>query len=159
MEAAATRELVRFLIGGRRYALPAEVVREVIPMVEPTPMPSWPERALGLLELRGELFPLVDLSDVLGLPPLAVSTSQYILVVVAPERLWGVVVDAVESVSSAPVVLPKELTASPFLDTAALSLGVVPDETGAWVVLAPAKLFDALDVPAHSESVVAPRAG
>jgi len=147
MAPSAPQDLVRFRISGRRYALPAAVVREVIQMVEPTPIPSWPARALGLMELRGELFPLVDLSDVLGLAPLAVSAAQFILVVLAPDRTWGVVVDVVDSVVSVPVEPPLALSASRLLDTAALSLGVVVDEQGPWVVLAPELLFAALEVP------------
>lgn len=148
MDPGALHELVRFTLGGRRYALASDVVREVLPMVAPTPMPSWPARALGLMELRGEPFPLVDLSDVLGAPPLPVSLSQFILVVRAPTRTWGVVVDGVHAVGPARVTPPSQLSDLPYLDASALSLGIVPDEAGPWLVLAPARLFDALEVPA-----------
>ena len=95
--------LLLFEIEQKRYALPAEEVVEILPIFEPTPMPTWPANALGIINVRGELLPLVDVAPLLGRPPLTIRASTLIVVVTAFGRRWGIVVDAVYEVSNGQV--------------------------------------------------------
>lgn len=103
MVAAELPELVFMRIGARRFAVPAAVAREVLPLVEASPMPGWPLHALGSIDVRSQLMPLLDVSAGLGLPPLLLHPSQRIVVVAAGGRACGIVVDEVEAVRAAQV--------------------------------------------------------
>jgi purine-binding chemotaxis protein CheW len=55
-------QVVIFTLGAEAYAVPIGVVREVVPWTPPTPVPEAPPTTLGVLDLRGEILPVVDLS-------------------------------------------------------------------------------------------------
>lgn len=50
-----------FTLGRESYGIPALQVREIIRHSGRTPVPAMPEHAEGVLDLRGELIPLLDL--------------------------------------------------------------------------------------------------
>jgi purine-binding chemotaxis protein CheW len=53
------------------YALDLRAVREVLARPDPTPLPGAPPAVRGLINLRGMIVPLLDLSVLLGLGPMA----------------------------------------------------------------------------------------
>ena len=57
------------LVGRDWYAVPMVGVREVVAAPAVTVMPAAPECLVGLLNVRGEILPLFDLSVLLGLAP------------------------------------------------------------------------------------------
>lgn len=132
------------------YGLPVRAVREVLPLCEPAPMPGWPAHALGLLNVRGTMIPLVDPAPILGSAPRRLSSSQQILILSEGQQLWGLVVDAVEG-----VIPPGPLTQGgpASFQTAAIARlchGMFLAEAGPVLLLDPLKLADALrasDVP------------
>ena len=62
-------QLIGFRLAEQDYALPIEVVQEVIRAVEPTKLPSAPAFLSGVVNLRGRVTPLVSLRTLLRLPP------------------------------------------------------------------------------------------
>jgi chemotaxis signal transduction protein len=90
-------------IAGQAYAFPIVSVREVVQVVEPTAMPNWPEHVLGLIEIRGELVPLLDVAETLGHEKTRVSVTQLVLVLALEGKTVGVLVDSVEGVRSGSV--------------------------------------------------------
>lgn len=144
MDAAELPDLVFMRLSGKRFAFPAEVTREVLPLMEPSPMPGWPEHALGAIDVRSELMPLVDVSAGLGLPPARLRTAQRIVVVAAGGRTCGVLVDEVEAVRPAQVD-PGERVAIPAVQVRPPTcLGVVALEGETVVVLAVEDLLRAI---------------
>lgn len=63
---AQTLEFVAFEMGGERFGLEIGCVREVALLPEVTPVPSMPEWLVGVVNLRGEVVPVVDLQTALG---------------------------------------------------------------------------------------------
>jgi chemotaxis signal transduction protein len=144
METAELPDLVFMRLGGKRFAFPAELTREVLPLLEPSPMPGWPLHALGAIDVRAELMPLVDVAAGLGLPPTALRPAQRIVVVAAAGRACGVLVDEVESVQKAKID-PGERVALPAVEVRPPScLGVVALEGETVAVLAVEELLRAL---------------
>ncbi len=66
--AGETVDLVVVVLGGERYGIDVRAVQEVFPCDEVTPLPGVPPFWLGLVNLRGHLYPLLDLPAYLGLP-------------------------------------------------------------------------------------------
>lgn len=58
--------LLVFRAGGESYALSMECVREVERVSRVTPVPGAPEFVRGLVNLRGEILPLLDLAALFG---------------------------------------------------------------------------------------------
>ena len=144
MTAAELPDLVFMRVGNRRFAFPAEIAREVLPLVDASPMPGWPPHALGAIDVRSELMPLLDVSSGLGLPPLTLRPSQRIVVVAAGGRSAGVVVDEVEAVRPGQVD-PSATVALPAVEVRPPScLGVTVVEGEAVVVFGVDDLFRAL---------------
>lgn len=53
-----------FTIGDKKLAIPIEAVREIIDLTETLPLPGSPEHVKGLVHLRGEVFPVIDMSKI-----------------------------------------------------------------------------------------------
>jgi purine-binding chemotaxis protein CheW len=62
-------DLVVLVVGVERYGVDVRYVQEVLPFDNVTPLPGVPVFWAGLVNLRGHLYPLLDLSRFLGLPP------------------------------------------------------------------------------------------
>ena len=61
-------QLIGFRLADQDYALPIDVVQEVIRAVEPTKLPSAPAFLKGVVNLRGRVTPLVSLRTLLRMP-------------------------------------------------------------------------------------------
>lgn len=68
-EDAIAPTLVAVCIGGETFGLEMEWVREFAQRPHVTPVPGASPDLLGLVNLRGEVVPLLDLRPALGLPP------------------------------------------------------------------------------------------
>lgn len=143
---ATVRELVFVSISGRGFAIPAERVREVLPMVEPTPVPAWPDEGWGVIDVRGELVPVVDVAPLLRRPPSEISVSQYILVLEVAGRAWGAVVDRIDTIRACEVLPPEALAPPEALSGSPLCVGAVHEGDSAITVLEPEGLIPALQL-------------
>lgn len=92
--------LVVFRLGEEAYALKLHTVREIIMVGMITPVPRAPGFIEGVLNLRGEVMPVIDLRDRFGLPRQA-ATSLSRIVITAIAGVWtGLVVDSVHEVKT-----------------------------------------------------------
>jgi purine-binding chemotaxis protein CheW len=87
------REILVFEIAGRRYALPAMEVRELVRAVAIVPLPMAPPAVEGVVNLRGRVVPVIDLRARLGLASRPVAPSDHMIVVGSGERLAALRVD------------------------------------------------------------------
>ncbi|WP_461201549.1 chemotaxis protein [Anoxybacillus sp. TBDG-1] len=62
-------EIVEFLIGDNRFAINVIKVKEIIQPIAPTKVPHAHSYIEGIIELRGEVLPLIDLAKALGFGP------------------------------------------------------------------------------------------
>jgi purine-binding chemotaxis protein CheW len=88
-------QLCTFRVGGEDFAVDIMRVREIIPPAPLTPVPEAPAHVAGVLRLRGEVVPIVDLRRRLGMPPGPPSRRARYLVVRVAGRLLGLMVDEV----------------------------------------------------------------
>lgn len=70
-------------------------VQEIIKMIDITPVPTTPSFLLGVINLRGDIIPVVDIREVLGLSLKEVSKENRILIVNLAGNRIGFRVDAV----------------------------------------------------------------
>lgn len=92
-----TRLLLAAESGGSLYAVPSEFVREITPMESVTRIPRAPEYVRGLLNLRGVLLTVIDLSQRMGREPVQAAEPS-VLVLQVEGKTVGLLVDEVHEV-------------------------------------------------------------
>jgi purine-binding chemotaxis protein CheW len=81
-------EVVEFILGGEHYALDIHLAREIVEMLQITPIPRAPQYISGVINLRGEITNIMNLNTMLGLVNQEVRYNQKIIVLV-PEAVSG----------------------------------------------------------------------
>ena len=140
MSTPAVQEVVVIWLSGKPFAFPVDVVREVVQIVQPTPIPSWPEAMLGIIDIRGELLPLFDMSEIVDQPPVTISKDQFVVVFFAHGRNWGLLVDGVDGVKTFELRLSRPQGGT----STSISRGLVSDKTMTAVLLDPSAIVAAL---------------
>lgn len=92
-----SRLLLAAEAAGSLYAVPSEFVREITPMQAVTRIPRAPEYVRGLLNLRGTLLTVIDLSQRMGREP-GRAAEPSVLVLHVEGRTLGLLVDDVHEV-------------------------------------------------------------
>ncbi len=101
--------LLRMAVGDEPLAVPIDRVREILQVMRMTPLPRTPSFVRGVMNLRGSVVPVIDLSARLGLPPTVIGRRSCIVVVQTTEEAaedgsagasvsMGLLVDAVYEV-------------------------------------------------------------
>ena len=91
--------LVVFVIEEQRYALPLAAVERILPMVAVSPLPQAPAVALGVINLHGQVLPVLDVRRRFGLPPRDYDLRSHLLVARTSRRTMAVPVDEVMGIS------------------------------------------------------------
>jgi purine-binding chemotaxis protein CheW len=94
------RELIAFRLGQQEFCLDVMNVREIRGWTPVTPLPHAPSYMLGVINLRGMVLPIIDLSARMGFPPAEPSTRHAIMVVEIGKQVIGFLVDAVSEIFS-----------------------------------------------------------
>ena len=98
MEIEEKEDLVVFQLGAERYAMKLQEVREIIMVGQITPVPRAPQFVEGVLNLRGEVMPVVDLRTRFGLERAERNRLSRILICAIGGIYTGLVVDALDEV-------------------------------------------------------------
>lgn len=92
------QQYVCFVVHGEEYGVPILCVQEIIRYETLTRVPQSPEFIDGVLNLRGQVIPVMNLRTKFGLPPRELDKSTRIIVVEVKKRVVGIVVDEVSEV-------------------------------------------------------------
>jgi purine-binding chemotaxis protein CheW len=94
----AEQQYVLFWLAEQLYGAPIAVVREVNHLTPVTRLPNTPDWVDGVIDLRGEVLPVVNLRARLGLPRVANTPESRLLILDLHERSSALVVDGVDQV-------------------------------------------------------------
>jgi purine-binding chemotaxis protein CheW len=89
-------ELLGFYVEGELFGLSLKEVLEVLRVVEPVPVPFSSPLIKGIINVRGELIPVLDLKSILNLRP--TKKEERIIILESPRGKAGVLVDEVHGV-------------------------------------------------------------
>ena len=94
------QQYIMFTVADQKFAVDIMQTREIINMTELTDMPSSPDFIKGVVNLRGEIVPIVDLERRLDVSSLERSAekNQRIIIVSIDENLVGMQVSRVEGI-------------------------------------------------------------
>lgn len=94
----ASQQLLLFTMGELRFALNLAVVERIVQAVEIMPLPKAPPLVLGVINVQGQVMPVVDLGPCFGLPPREVSVNDQFILARTANRRVAVVAEAVTGI-------------------------------------------------------------
>jgi purine-binding chemotaxis protein CheW len=96
------KKFLTFLMANEKYGLEILKVREIIGIMDVTPVPTTPAFVRGVINLRGKVIPVVDLRLKFGMEGKEDTPRTCIIVVqlarAAQEMIMGIIVDEVSEV-------------------------------------------------------------
>jgi purine-binding chemotaxis protein CheW len=96
------KQLISFEVGEEEYGLDILRVKEIIRLREFTRLPQSPSFVKGIINLRGDVIPIIDLRDKFGMIEAEYGETTRIIVVDLDDKLVGMVVDAASQVVRVP---------------------------------------------------------
>jgi purine-binding chemotaxis protein CheW len=94
------REFVAFRLGSQEFAVDVKAVREIRGWTPATRMPHAPSYVLGVINLRGNVLPILDLAARLGFGSAEPTSRHAIMVVEIGTQIVGLLVDGVSEIFS-----------------------------------------------------------
>lgn len=102
---APAQQFLRFALDRELCAIRIDAVREILEVVQMTPLPLMPPFVRGVMNLRGAVVPVIDLSARLDLAPTVIGRRTCVVIVDIADpaqdderQTLGVLVDAVHEV-------------------------------------------------------------
>lgn len=86
MSATAELEALLFEVGGRTFGVRSGDVLELLRSVSIRPLPSAPSAVEGVVNVRGQVVPVIDIRARFGLPSKPLSVTDHFLLVQAGHR-------------------------------------------------------------------------
>ncbi|MBU3077326.1 chemotaxis protein CheW [Sphingomonas quercus] len=105
-----TRQFITVEIADQWLGVDIMAVREIRAWSPATPLPNTPEHIRGVVNLRGVVLPVLDLSGRLGWGTTSTTERHAIVVVEIGSQLQGIIVDGVNDIVS---VSPDDLHSVP----------------------------------------------
>jgi purine-binding chemotaxis protein CheW len=123
-------QVLTFFVNGDEYAVDILSVQEIRSWAAPMPIPHAPSFVKGVINIRGEIVPIVDLRSRLGFPE-GTPDATTVIVVMRDQstvpRVLGVVVDAMSDVAN---VVNDMIKPSPVQAESGVTMGIIamPDK-------------------------------
>lgn len=99
---AKGRSVVAFRVAGQDYAIEITTVREIRGWTPATALPHAPAHVRGVINLRGQVVPILDLATRLGLPEPEPDPRHVVVIVTLGDRVQGLLVEAVSEILDVP---------------------------------------------------------
>jgi len=91
-------QLISFSMGNEDYGVDIQTVKEVIRFKAITRLPKAPDFVKGVINLRGDIIPIIDLRERFGMEQKEYTDMTRVIVVEVDGRSIGTVVDSVSHV-------------------------------------------------------------
>jgi purine-binding chemotaxis protein CheW len=82
------------------YAIPADEVYQMETYTGATPVPGAPNYVAGLVQIRQQIIPVLDVRTRFGLPSQVATLESRVVVLKIAERLVGIIVDSAREVQN-----------------------------------------------------------
>lgn len=91
------RQYLRFFLNETTFAFPLQNALEIDYLPEITPLPNLPRWVRGICNLRGNIFSVVDLKQVLRLPPVEAEPISKVILMKSKDIQTAVLVDRISA--------------------------------------------------------------
>lgn len=93
-------EVIAFSLVTEIYGIESAFVREVYPLRDFTPLPGVPSYILGIINVRGQILPVVDLKKFFNLPEIGLGELNKVLILNNGLMEFGILADVVHGTQS-----------------------------------------------------------
>lgn len=100
--AESVRQFVEFKLGDEEYGIDILQVKTIERMLPITRVPKAPDFVEGVINLRGEIVPVIDLKKRFDLPASEVTDNTRIIIVTVDDLTVGMIVDSATEVVHLP---------------------------------------------------------
>jgi purine-binding chemotaxis protein CheW len=123
-------QVVSFRIGRELFGVYIHVVQEIVRVPEITPVPEMPLFVEGVINLRGKIVSIVELSKRLKIEGSSKTRASRILIIELEKKVVGLLVDAVTEILRIP---PESIEPTPDIVTSVgaeyiMGVGKLPDK-------------------------------
>ncbi|WP_047042461.1 chemotaxis protein CheW [Vibrio mexicanus] len=143
----AAQEFLSFILNDEEYGVPILDVREVRGWSEIRVIPNSPDYLKGVLEIRGEYVPIVDLRMRFNLTPAEISSTTVVIVLNSEEKHpLGIIVDGVSEVYA---LMENEIKSAPHMSVTvddSYIKGIASVESGHLILINLEALFDVAEL-------------
>ncbi|OYT17116.1 MAG: chemotaxis protein CheW [Bacteroidetes bacterium 4572_77] len=91
-------KLVGFNIDEQHFGLPLDVVEKVVQLVWIQPLLKMPEYICGIINLHGEIIPVVNVRYIFGLSKKEIALSDQLVIATASHKKFALIVDSTREV-------------------------------------------------------------
>lgn len=88
-----TIEVLGFMIGTESYGIELNYVNKVHSLKNLTPLPGLPTYVIGIVNIRGNILPVIDMKNIFEIPKLANAESGKVIVLDVNEGSLGILAD------------------------------------------------------------------
>ena len=99
-QTGATTQLVVFVLANERYGIPIEYIAEVQPLRDVTPVPCTPNFVVGVINIRGSIYSVIDIRSMFGVPPAERTEATKVILVKGTGMELGILADDVQGAAS-----------------------------------------------------------
>ncbi|WP_137133770.1 chemotaxis protein CheW [Rhizobium sp. FKY42] len=141
-----TLEIIAFRLHDQEFCVKTTTIREIRGWAPSTPIPHAPADVIGVMNLRGSVIPIIDLSYKLGMKSTVANERSAIVVTEVHNMVIGMLVDRVSdilTISSSQIQPVPEVSAS--FDKS-FSEGIIASESGMICFLNLSKMFKGSEI-------------
>jgi len=88
-------ELIEFALASEKYGIETQYVREIYPLKDFTPLPGVPSYILGIINVRGQIIPLVDLKKFFNFPAKGIGELNKVIIIQDERIEFGILADEI----------------------------------------------------------------
>ena len=89
------KQLLVFFLDNQRYALNLAVAERVFPAAEITPVPKAPDIVMGVINVQGQVVPVINTRKRFSLPDREINVSDHLIIAHTSRRTVALMADAV----------------------------------------------------------------
>jgi purine-binding chemotaxis protein CheW len=115
-ESSEITEIIEFTLASESYGIESAYVREVYPLKDFTPLPGVPSFILGIVNIRGQILPVIDLKKFFNLPVMGFGELNKVVILHNDLMEFGVLADE--------VIGMKEILLEDVLSVPSASIGI-----------------------------------
>ncbi len=109
--ASAVCEIITFTLAAETYGLESAFVKEVYPLKDFTPLPGVPPFIFGIINVRGQILPVVDLKKFFNIPEKGLGELNRVIILRNDQMEFGILADVVHGTQTIKV---EDIQVAPF---------------------------------------------
>lgn len=99
-QTGASTQLVVFVLATEKYGIPIEYIAEVQPLRDVTPVPCTPNFVVGVINIRGSIYSVIDIRSLFGVPHAERTDATKVILVKGAGMELGILADDVQGAAS-----------------------------------------------------------